>query len=182
MLGLGCGGDAAPSPIIAAGQCGAIETVEILPSPHSDDIMPSQWNSNPPTSGPHSPAWAQWDYQYEQLARKHWVHNLEHGGVVLAYHCEDGCADVIAGLQDIIVAAPDDPLCALPVHHRLLLVQDPLLPAGVQVAAVAWGVAYTATCFDRETIEAFIEDHYGRGPEATCAEGGALEGEPIFPQ
>ena len=46
-----------------------------------------------------------------------------------------------------------------------------LTVASVQVAAAAWGYAYTASCFDPVTLGAFISAHYARGPEDTCAQG-----------
>ncbi|MBK9072914.1 MAG: DUF3105 domain-containing protein [Myxococcales bacterium] len=180
VLVVGCNSEpssAAPEP---AGTCGFIEQFQTLPSPHSDDVDPAAWNSNPPTSGPHSPAWAGWNRAYENLPRVHWVHNLEHGGVVLAYRCDEPCPDVVQGLKDVILATPDDEACAAPVHHRLLLVHDPALPVDVQVAAVAWGVHYTATCLDAPTMAEFIADHYDRAPESFCGDGGAFDGEPLY--
>ena len=44
-----------------------------------------------------------------------WVHNLEHGGLVLLYSCEKGACDdaSIAQLQAFTGAFPDSPVCGL---------------------------------------------------------------------
>jgi hypothetical protein len=56
------------------------------------------------------------------------------------------------------------------------VVFDPLLPEGVEVAAVTWIRSYTATCVDPEAIALFHRDFYNRGLEDTCAEGASLGG------
>ena len=47
---------------------------------------------------------------------------------------------------------------------------DPLLPDGVQVAAVAWNAFYTASCLD-PYVATFVRERYRRGPEDICADG-----------
>src|SRR5438105_14857462 len=51
------------------------------------------YRDNPPASGNHYPVPAPWGVSTVQ--REQWVHNLEHGGIVLVYNCPAGCdADV----------------------------------------------------------------------------------------
>ncbi len=161
------------------GTCGELQRYDVLPSPHQDPVEPDGWNSNPPTSGPHSPAWAAWDSYYADLARDHWVHNLEHGGVVIGYRCDAGCPAEVAQLRAIAAGLPDDGRCAVPLHHRVMVVADPLLPDGVMVAAAAWGVAYRATCVDDAALAAFFAANVGHASEDTCADGLAFTGEPL---
>ncbi len=84
-------------------------------------------------------------------------------------------------LTDAVRAFPDDDLCEAPIRNRALVVYDPLLPEGVEFAAVAWGVTYTASCVDPMAIETFRRDFYARAPENTCAPGAALGGTAIDP-
>ena len=176
LLGVGvlaaCGDNMAePDPPVVVGECNA--TVTEVPreaSGHVEVGNPISWNTNPPASGKHYPVWAGWDRSYEDLERGYWMHNLEHGGVALLYRCDDGCPEVVEQLLDVARAAPIDPLCTAPLRNRLLVVNDPLLPDGIQVAAAAWGVTYTAECFD-DSIATFVTDHIGHGPEASCTEG-----------
>jgi hypothetical protein len=101
------------------------------------------------------------------------VHDLEHGAVVLLYNCGDaGCPDVVAALQAVSDAIPDDPLCTSAnqgVRVRTVITPDPLLD--VPVAAAAWGWAYRAECVDVPTLRDFALQHYGHGPEQICGNG-----------
>ena len=108
------------------------------------------------------------------------MHNLEHGGVVVLYNCPDGCPDVVDQLLEVARAAPADPTCAAPVTKRILVAPDPLLPDGVQIAAVAWNTFYTASCFD-SYLQTFVDTHFRHGPEDTCADGVPIGGTLIDP-
>jgi hypothetical protein len=140
-----------------------------------------QWSTNPPVTGDHFEHWAKWDRHYTTLPRGFYVHGAEHGGVALLYNCPDGCADIVDSLLDIVREYPADPQvadppnpffnCVTPVRNRLIVAADPLLPAGVQVAAVAWNNSYTASCFNEDELVGFINEHYGKGTEAVCADG-----------
>lgn len=139
-----------------------------------------QWSTNPPVTGMHYPIWGAYDRTYTQLPRGNWLHDAEHGAVVLLYNCPDGCPDVVAQLEAVVRDLDVDPGCTAPVRNRALVTGDPLLPAGVQVAAVAWDNSYTATCFD-PYIERFAHNHYGLGPEDLCNDGADYGGTFIDP-
>jgi hypothetical protein len=129
-----------------------------------------EWSTNPPATGPHYPSWAGWDRHYLNLPRGTWMHNAEHGGVIVLYNCPDGCQDVVDGLYEVARNAPTDASCVAPATKRIILAADPLLPEGVQVAAVAWNTFYTASCLD-PYLQTFVDTHFRHGPEDTCAEG-----------
>ena len=122
------------------------------------------WTSNPPSSGPHYPTFEPWAQAYPLVvARGNYLHNEEHGGVILLYNCAGDCADVSGGLTEIGMALPQDPLCAAPVNAKWIVTRDPLLPAGIVVAAAAWGWTYKATCLDPTSLGAFITSRYAQG-------------------
>jgi hypothetical protein len=177
-----CGDNLAPpDPPVVVGACDATVTeVPLEPGIHVEVGAPIEWSSNPPATGRHFPAWAGWDRAYDDLERGYWVHNLEHGGVVLLYRCDEACPDVVAQLEDVARAAPVDPLCASPLRNRVLVVADPLLPDGVTVAASAWGFTYTASCVD-PSLATFVAEHLAEGPEDTCANGFTTRGTFIDP-
>jgi hypothetical protein len=170
------GGDVdAPTRIDARppGPCNDRST-DVVPAPgsHVAPGTPITWPTNPPSGGAHFPTWVRWGAAYDPpIERGYWVHNLEHGGVVLLHNCATGCPAVVAQLEAVQAALPADPLCTAPVRTRTLITADPLVPAGAQVAASAWGGTYTADCFDAPSLRAFIDAHYAHGPEDTCAEG-----------
>ncbi|MGH7296132.1 MAG: DUF3105 domain-containing protein, partial [Polyangiaceae bacterium] len=133
-----------------------------------------QWDSNPPSSGPHFPIWAAFQAYTSPVPRGYYLHDEEHGAIVMLYTCADdgGCPDVAAALQSVSDAIPDDPLCAQTgegVRVRTVITPDPLLD--VPVAAAAWGWIYRAECVDLPTLTQFALDHYARGPEVLCANG-----------
>jgi len=158
--------------------CNAKVVAETPASPNHVPVGTQiEWSNNPPTSGMHYPYWGAWNRQYTMLERGYYVHDLEHGGVVLLYRCDAGCPDVVAQLVQVAQALANDSACG-PLRHRVVLTGDPLLPAEVQVAAVTWGHAYTAECFD-PYIATFAQDHYGQGAEDTCADGVNIGGTPL---
>ena len=131
--------------------------------------FPVQYSTNPPTSGPHYPIWAAYKTYTKPVDRGFWVHDLEHGAVVITYNCPGGCNAELAQLQALLDARPADPICTPPVRSRIVVTPDPLLD--VRFAASAWGWSLRSTCFDLTELSAFIDAHYGQGPEITCYDG-----------
>ena len=127
------------------------------------------YSSNPPSSGMHYAIWAQWATIYElPVPRPYYVHNLEHGGIVLLYHCPEGCEGGLArSLAELAVATPD-PLCT---PGRWLVTPDNMLDPGVTVAAATWTWTYTASCLDEDTLVPFLAEHLGHGTEEHCENG-----------
>jgi hypothetical protein len=153
-----------------------IDSPPLQPAGHVPVGTDIQWDSNPPSSGPHFPVWAAYQAYTTPVPRGYYVHDEEHGGVVLLYTCADAagpaCPDVAAALQQVSDAVPDDPLCTAAgqgVRVRTVITPDPLLD--VPVAAAAWGWVYKAQCVDLPTLEAFVLAHYGQGPEVLCNNG-----------
>jgi hypothetical protein len=148
-----------------------IDEPPLLPASHVPIGSTIEWNSNPPSSGPHYPYWAAYQAYTSPVPRGYYVHDEEHGGIVLLYNCDDaGCPDVVATLQAVSDAIPDDPLCAGDgVRVRTVITPDPLI--GSPVAAAAWGWVYKAQCADLPTLRDFALAHYGKGPEIVCGNG-----------
>lgn len=156
-----------------AGCVVTIASPPLLPALHVAIGSDIQWDSNPPSSGPHYPIWAAYQTYDTPVPRGYYVHDLEHGAIVFVYNCGDaGCPDVVAGLQAASDSLPDDPLCTAAgegVRVRTVITPDPLVD--VTVAAAAWGWTYKADCVDLPSLEAFAAAHYGQGPEVFCTNG-----------
>lgn len=139
---------------------------------HVPFCVPIEYPTNPPSGGHHWGTWAAFRTYDEPLPREMYVHNLEHGAIVLAYRCEGACPEVVDFLEDVKADAADDPACSpqqgMP-RVRILTTPDPKLAA--PVAAAAWGATYVATCLDAESLGAFIAENIGHGPEAVCVDG-----------
>ena len=160
--------------------CTVVETTSI-PEPdfnHIDVCTPLTYATNPPSGGNHWPYWAAFKKYPEAIPREMYVHDLEHGAIVLTYRCSDACPDVVAALASVFDGMAD-PLClSIPggPPARVVLTPDPDLVT--PIAASAWGNTYTATCIDVPSLQAFANAHYGMGREVLCADGVDVEAEP----
>jgi hypothetical protein len=149
-------GDACP---LGCASNGSVEPVPDEGAVHVAMGTPVAYVHNPPASGNHWPTPAAWGVHPEQVPREQWVHNLEHGGIVLLYNCPGGCANDVAALTAILQSHPPDKFNEV----RMLLTPDPLLPKAF--AAVAWDWAWTGAAVDNAIIQCFVAARYGRGPE-----------------
>jgi hypothetical protein len=107
----------------------------------------------PPAGGDHNACWAPWGVHSEEVPDERWVHNLEHGGVVLLYRCEEGCKDEVDVLADLVSGKPQAML-------------TPYAELDARFAAVAWGVRLVSDCFDVQAFADFYERHVDRAPES----------------
>jgi hypothetical protein len=162
---------AASAPV---GPCGAVtQQHPIEGATHVPICSYVDYHTLPPSSGNHYPVWAAYMTYDQPVPEGYWVHNLEHGTIVLSYNCgEAGCASDVAAAQQMIGQYPYDPLCLAGdqgIHDRLLMTPDPRLD--VRFAASAWGWTLRANCFDPDAFLAFAKAHYGQGPEELCNDG-----------
>jgi hypothetical protein len=123
------------------------------------------YQHNPPASGPHYPEWLEYREYSQTMARGYWVHNLEHGAIVVLYR-PDAPADVVRQITDAFRSIPVDASCG---HKRALLTPDPLLPR--LTAAVAADFVLLGDSVDAQAIRAFAVARRGRGPEQVCDQG-----------
>jgi hypothetical protein len=145
---------------------------------HVEVCTDLDYPTNPPSGGPHWGVWAAFGTYNVPVPREMYVHNMEHGGVLLLHHCEGACPDVLEALDDARMVATGDPKC-LQVPggptERVIVTPDPELD--VPLAAAAWGATYRATCIDPVSLRDFVKKRYDKGPESTCAQG-KLVGDP----
>ena len=164
-----------PAPAVTSPTCNVKVVLPLLQahaSMHVPEGTAVTYCTNPPSSGPHYPVWAAFQTYTAEVPKSYLVHDLEHGAVELFYRCDagDDCAAIIASLEAIKDAQPQDPLCTpYNVKSRVILAPNSAIPT--KIAAAAWGAVYTADCLDAPTLSAFVTDHYGRGPELLCSPG-----------
>ncbi|MEZ4237280.1 MAG: DUF3105 domain-containing protein [Myxococcota bacterium] len=113
------------------------------------------YSDPPPAGGPHDPCWAAFGVHDEPVPDDNWVHNLEHGAVVLLSDCTDCDADR-AALAEIATDRP-------------FVLVTPYSGMPKPFAAVAWGVRMLTGCVDPEAIVAFHDAHVDQGPESLAA-------------
>lgn len=140
---------------------------------HVEICTEVDYDSNPPSSGNHWPIWAEFRTHEVAVPREMLVHNLEHGAIVMRHRCDPECPEVVEAFE---AAADDFGVDALCVsgedsaeRSRIVISPDPELDAPIGISA--WRATYVATCIDPESIQAFIEEHYGNGRENVCKEG-----------
>jgi hypothetical protein len=153
-----------------------VEIVTGLPlegKTHVDVCTDVAYGTNPPSSGDHWPIWAQYRAHDIVVPRMMWVHNLEHGAIVMAHACDEACTtEARATFETVAESFGVDEKCAAsptPQRSRILVTEDPDLDRPIALAA--WRATYRATCLDEASLRDFVEAHYGNGLEATCAPG-----------
>jgi hypothetical protein len=167
--------DAPPSPDGATESTAAACTV-VLAMPadeganHVADCAPTSYASKPPSSGNHYGSWAVFRVYDKPVPWGYLVHAMEHGAVVIAYHCADGCPAEVAAARDLVENTPPKAACSRP---PVILVPDPTLD--VRFAAAAWRYTLRASCFDRDAFARFISEHADRGPEMIAGDCGLVD-------
>ena len=161
-------------PSAPVGTCGAVtQRHAIEGAAHVAACSYVDYHTLPPSSGNHYQYWAKYMTYDQPVPEGYWVHNLEHGSIVLSYNCaEAGCASDIAAAQQMIDQYADDPICLSDnegVRHRFVMTPDPRLD--VRFAASAWGWTLRANCFDPSAFLAFANAHYAQGTEPLCEDG-----------
>jgi hypothetical protein len=139
----------------------ALAGVHSITSPEGTS---DEWNTDPPTSGPHYEVTVIWGSYDEPVNQAQLVHNLEHGGVAIQY-------------GDDVPAATVEQLESFVQENSRGVVLTPYPSLGDQISLGAWvtesasepekGTAYLAKCgaFDEDAFAAFLDAYQFQGPE-----------------
>ncbi len=127
----------------------------------------------PPTSGSHyndpryGPIATRFYSSDDKTVPEGWVHNLEHGMLVVLYRCPEGCdAAAQAALRDLQGQLPPSPLCGFPATSTVVVTRFDELPT--PYAAVVWGRVFFLDSLDLKAITTFQQQSADRGPEPQC--------------
>ncbi len=150
-------------------------TLQVVPgvanvNDHSDvpspDFQSKDWNTDPPTSGPHFQETAIFGSYDEPLQKARYVHNLEHGAVVMLYG-RDVPEETVAQLRTFYDT------------HQNGTILAPYPKLGDQISLGAWvvpglesasgdkGSGVLAKCpgFDQGAFESYFDAFQFNGPE-----------------
>jgi hypothetical protein len=164
LVGLGGGGGPSEEEVRASLEAAGctLQVAEALPGEHSvePDGTSEDWNTDPPTTGPHYGIAAIFGIYDEPLQQARVVHNLEHGGIFIQYG-EDVPEETVSSLRDLYD------------RHKNGTIMAPLPRLGDEFALGAWvvegeeGNGYLAKCaaYNEEAVEAFFDAFQFRGPE-----------------
>lgn len=135
-------------------------------------VATTEYNSNPPTSGPHEEVWVRPGIYIEPQPEGKLIHSLEHGYIILHYNCNAGeqstdatpsatnasgtCTGMIAELEAV---ARKKGLT------KLIMLPRPQLDA--PIAVTAWNYVDKMESVDATRIERFIDFYRDHGPEQT---------------
>lgn len=138
------------------------QEIPIMTSTHiAVDSDPGDYNSDPPTSGPHYAQEIQAgfyetnSYQYPQA---YLLHNMEHGYIIFWYNCglldEAACTDLKSQIRSVMDEV-----------NNVKVVAYPWDSIDVPVAMTSWGRLQKMETFDAAQARAFYKSNLNRSPE-----------------
>ena len=135
--------------------------------PHTHVAPPTQvtYNHNPPTSGCHynlglgtAPISA--GAYNQEIPPEYWVHNLEHGYIVVLYNCPSGCDTQFQQLRAWYRTLPPDT-----GFQYAKVVILPYKEMTVPFACVSWDWYYPVPNFAISEVQKFWLNHRNQAPE-----------------
>jgi hypothetical protein len=126
----------------------AVPVMKDLTLVDSPSAPHTRYNSDPPTSGPHTPYRAEWGVHRQEIPREVLVKNLEAGGVVI-YYSRDLAKQQVEMLEQLVKSFP----------QYVLLTPD--TDAADPIILTAWGRIDRLQEFDEPRIKRFIETFAG---------------------
>jgi hypothetical protein len=143
------------------------QAIDEMPHTHVQQGTVVMYNHDPPTSGCHynlgygtAPIQAG---AYDQMIQpEYWVHNLEHGYIVVLYNCPSGCSSEFQRLRSWYKGLPADPTGVVSYAKVIII---PWSSMTVPFAAVSWDWYDPIPNFSIAEVQRFYANHAGHGPE-----------------
>jgi len=126
---------------------------------HVDEGSQIDYKTWPPASGPHYPRPGDYGFHDQPLAAGYWVHDLEHGAIVVLYNCPQDCPQIKDQLRNAMDQFPKAK------YGRVKLVAVPDNKITTPLVALAWDRKLELQDFDRDQLLAFYNAYVDRGPE-----------------
>lgn len=124
------------------------------------------YTSDLPSSGPHysnSEAPAQWGIYKEEVAPEIFLHNQEHGGVVIAYSPNLLASADLKKLRALFIAPFSNQTFS---PKKFILMPREKNTSAIQMAS--WTYTLNLDTYNEETIVAFFNQRAGKAPEGTA--------------
>jgi len=147
----GNGGSSASGALISTSSCTEQQFKGLPPAHLQNPDAPVNYNSFPPSSGPHYQQPAPWGVYPDSIKQTILVHNLEHGGIVIQYG-PGVSKDDVQKLQSFYQDDPDG------------LVMAPYAKLKNKIAATAWN----EPAYDQNQDANFNKVNPGHGYVLTC--------------
>ncbi|CAI5447785.1 unnamed protein product [Caenorhabditis angaria] len=134
-------------------------------NPRSDEVMHKcmdeklEYEDRIPVRGDHRPNWARFgEYLYCPVQR--WLHNLEHGSIILLYHpCAD--LDELNILRNLVTSC----------IYRHVITPYLKLEKDKPFALVGWGSRIEMSHVEEEKVVEFLKKYARRAPEEITRDG-----------
>jgi len=117
------------------------------------------YNHDIPSFGPHRPAWARYG-EYKFLPKQRWLHNLEHGSVVMLYH---PCT------HPVLVQRMRTVLKGCLFRH--IITPYNLVPTDRPIVLVTWGNRLYMNDVDTKLATDYIKKYANHAKETTARDG-----------
>lgn len=129
-----------------------VERVADLGNEHIESItsVHEEYNSSPPTSGPHIGSIAPWGVHSEPIPNETQVHNLEDGGILIQYRGDRLSKEQIDELEEVGTAT-----------GRKHVIVAPYLEMEHTIAVTAWNRLLALESVDTDLIGQFIRKYEG---------------------
>ena len=153
---------------------------QVQPDMGRGHILPPEfqrYTSCPPASGIHyappgGPITARYYGPDDATTPQGWIHNLEHGGLVILYSCDKGACDDATQqqLQDLFRTFPNSPICNIPrgnVGPVIARFEEMKTP----IAALLWGrVLFQQKLDTQQILDFFNTQAELKNPEPQCVQ------------
>ncbi|MFB6212733.1 MAG: DUF3105 domain-containing protein [Candidatus Magasanikbacteria bacterium] len=128
--------------------------VSIMNRKHIDKgVNFKNYNSNPPTSGPHWTNQAGWGVYSKPLPDEQLVHNLEHGGIWISYKPKKVSSSTLDQMKN------------LAQKYTNAVILTPRSKNDSPIAVASWGRLMKLKKFQRKKVEKFIKANINNSPE-----------------
>jgi hypothetical protein len=120
---------------------------------HVDAGQPIPYEDYPPSSGTHYPTWVTpWGFKETPIQPGFWVHNLEHGGIVILYKCPPSCDQLKTQLRNLANSLPKARATPGP---KIVIVPDDQIET--TLVALAWTRRMPMDEFDEGRLRNFYQ-------------------------
>lgn len=158
------GGGEAPleaQPLPDRGDDARLSAVEEFPSEGAAHVAPGtelEYDTTPPTSGPHYPDWTDPGFYETEQPAGQLVHALEHGNVVIYYDPAALSPEAAESLRAFAETHTD-------TFAAVIVVPNPAGDPAAPYVLTAWQTRLVMEDYDAGTVRAFLAEYLGRGPE-----------------
>jgi hypothetical protein len=160
------GNDVKPAPVNSLPYVG--QPIDEMPHTHVNPPVTVTYEHNPPTSGCHynlgyGNAPIQAGVYNQSVPSEYWVHNLEHGYIVVLYNCPSACTTEFDQLHSWYKSLPPTP--GVPYAKALVL---PFTNMDVPFAVESWDWYDPMPVFSLDEVKKFYANHENNGPEQSA--------------